>query len=263
VTVRVAILGGGKMGEAILRRLLPGPSECVAVVEIDAARRDDLSQRYHVPIFASPPNDLGDLVILAVKPQDAAAAYRSLGRLRPDQVILSILAGVRIASLREGTGHPAIVRAMPNTPAAIGEGFTVWTATAEVPPAAREAVRALLASLGRERYVDDERYLDMATAVNGSGPAFVYLFIEALCDAAVAIGLPRPMAQDLVLQTVRGAAAYVAATGAHPAQLKNDVTSPAGTTAAGLYQLERHGVRAAVHDAIAAAYQRSQELGNA
>ncbi|GIW05382.1 MAG: pyrroline-5-carboxylate reductase [Dehalococcoidia bacterium] len=262
--MRVAIVGGGKMGEAILSRLLAtSPEDEVSVVEVDPARRDYLAARYRIPVHATPPADAADVVVLAVKPQDAAAAYRSLGTLRPDQVLLSILAGVRISSIREGTGHSAVVRAMPNTPAAIGEGFTVWTATPEVAEPAREQVRSVLASLGRERYVTDEAYLDMATAVNGSGPAFVYLFIEALCDAAVAIGLPRAMAHDLVLQTVRGAAAYVEATGAHPAQLKNDVTSPAGTTAAGLYQLERHALRAAIQDAIAAAYRRSQELGNA
>ncbi|MCS6801836.1 MAG: pyrroline-5-carboxylate reductase [Chloroflexota bacterium] len=262
--MRVTIVGGGTMGEAILARLIANawPGE-LCVIEIAPSRRAELAARYSVPILAAPPADLGDLIVLAVKPQDASAAYASLGPPRPGQAVLSIMAGVRMAAIREGTGRTAIIRAMPNTPAAIGEGYTVWTATPEVPAETRRQAQALLAQLGRERYVDDEKYLDMATAVNGSGPAFVYLFIEALSDAAVALGLPRPMAHELVTQTVRGAAAYLQASGAHPAILRNDVTSPAGTTAAGLYQLERHAVRAAIQEAVVAAYRRSQELGNA
>lgn len=262
--MRVAILGGGKMGEAILARLVSsGAADAVTVVEIDPVRRAVLADRYAVPVTAALPNDPGDLLVLAVKPQDAPIVFRSVSAVVADRVILSIMAGVRIATIREGTGAAAVIRAMPNTPAAIGEGYTVWTATPEVSAVARRQAQALLASLGREHYVDDEKYLDMATAVNGSGPAFVYLFIESLADAAVAIGLPRPLAADLVAQTVRGAAAYLQATGEHPAQLKNDVTSPAGTTAAGLYHLERSAVRAAVQDAVVAAYRRAQELGNA
>jgi pyrroline-5-carboxylate reductase len=252
------------MGEAIVARLAAsGAADAVAVVEIDPVRRAVLAERYAVPVSAVLPDDPGDLLVLAVKPQDAPTLYRALSAVAAHRVILSIMAGVRIAAIREGTGAAAVIRAMPNTPAAIGEGYTVWTATPEVSEPARRQAQALLASLGRERYVDDEKYLDMATAVNGSGPAFVFLFIEALSDAAVAIGLPRSMADDLVAQTVRGAAAYLQATGAHPAQLKSEVTSPAGTTAAGLYQLERYAVRAAVQDAVVAAYRRAQELGNA
>lgn len=262
--MRVAIIGGGKMGEAILSRLLAVPGDSASVIEVDPARRRLLEERYQAPVYDAAPDGIAgaDLVLLSVKPQDVSSVYRALGSLESGQVLVSIMAGVPIAAIRSGTGHPAIVRAMPNTPAAIGEGFTVWTATPEVPAERWNAVRSLFAQLGQEWFVLDEKYLDMATAVNGSGPAFVYLFVEALVDAAVAIGLPRPMAQDLVLQTVRGSAAYVQASGAHPAQLKNEVTSPAGTTAAGLYQLERHAVRAALQDAVVAAYQRSRELGN-
>ena len=264
--MRVAIIGGGKMGEAVLSRILSAGGELAAsaVVEVDPARQHYLRARYSLPVVITPAEALAqaDLVLLAVKPQDAPLLYPQLrGRLGAQQVLVSILAGVPIAALRAGTGHPAIVRAMPNTPAMIGEGCTVWTATTEVSAPHREAARCLFALLGREQFVAEEKYLDMATALNGSGPAFFFLFFEALADAGVAIGLPRALAHELTLQTARGAALYAQASAAHLAQLRNDVTSPGGTTAAGLYQLERYALRAAVQEAVVAAYQRARELG--
>lgn len=177
------------------------------------------------------------------------------------QAVMSIMAGVRIDTIAEVTGHTAIVRTMPNTPATIGEGMTVWTATEAVAGPARESVRRLLSVLGEETAVDDEKYIDMATAVSGSGPAYVFLFIEALVDAAVEIGLEREMATGMVLQTLKGSARYAKESGAEPAALRDQVTSRGGTTEAALRELQDAGVRAAFAHAVRAAYDRAKELG--
>jgi pyrroline-5-carboxylate reductase len=157
--------------------------------------------------------------------------------------------------------HASIVRAMPNTPAVVGEGVTVWTATPEVDGATHAQVAAVLGAMGTQIYVEDEKYLDMATALSASGPGFIFLLIEAFVDAGVQIGFKRNVAEMLALQTFIGSAKYAEATGKHLAQLRNEVTSPAGTTAAGLVVLESAGVRGAILDAIESAYRRSRELG--
>ena len=166
--------------------------------------------------------------------------------LPSEALLISFVTGTRIAALRAALGERPVVRLMPNTPAQIGEGVSVWTATADCSSDQREHARALIGALGEEVYVDDEAYLDMATALSGSGPGYVFLFIEALIDAGVRIGLARPIAEKLVLQTVKGSALYVQRSGQHPAALRNAVTSPGGTTAEGLHQLESGGLRAAV-----------------
>ncbi|MCS7003159.1 MAG: pyrroline-5-carboxylate reductase, partial [Dehalococcoidia bacterium] len=206
-----------------------------------------------------------DLIVVAVKPTDFSAVARQIaGRLAERQVVLSIMAGVTIETLRAGlAGHARVVRAMPNTPAQIGAGVTAWYADDAVGPDDRALVEQTLRGLGEVVEVSAERTLDMVTAVSGSGPAYVFLFIEALIDAAVSVGLSRPVAQTLALHTVAGAVAYLQQAGRHPADLRNEVTSPAGTTAAALAQLERLGFRAAVHDAVHAAFVRAQQLGAA
>jgi len=255
------------MGEAIiasaLRKGVAQPAD-IAVCEIVESRRQYLSSTHGVRVTASvtEASEGADLVVLAVKPQEFAPASRDLsGRLKPGQTVMSIMAGVRIASIADATKHQDIVRAIPNTPAQIGEGMTVWTATASVSEAAREGVRSLLGVLGQEIYVGDEKYIDMATAVSSSGPAYVFLVIEAMIDAAVHIGLRRDMAVPMVLQTVLGSARYAQETGKHPAELRNQVTSPGGTTTEGLAVLEDAGLRAAFIEAIQAAYDRAKELG--
>ena len=174
---------------------------------------------------------------------------------------MSIIAGARIATLRQGLGAEAIVRIMPNTPGQVGEGIAVWTATPEASDEGLSLARAIIGALGEEIYVEDEDYLDMATAMSGSGPAYVFLFIEAMTDAGVHMGLSRPIAEKLALQTVKGSAAYAQQRGLHPAVLRNMVTSPGGTTAEALYEFERGGLRATVERAILAAYRRAQVLG--
>lgn len=265
--MKLGLIGCGFMGEAMLGATLDKgvvrPAD-VIVAEINSERSAFVQQRYSVRTTAEPAEvvDTSEVVVFAVKPQEFDdAAQRLLGRFSRAQTIVSIMAGVPIDKIARKLSHAAIVRVMPNTPAAIGEGMSVWTATPEVDGPAREQVGAILGALGREVHVDDERYLDMATALSGSGPGFVYMLMEAFVDAGVHVGFKRNVAEMLALQTFIGSAKYAEATGKHLAQLRNEVTSPAGTTAAGLQILESEGVRGAIIAAIEAAYERSRELG--
>ena len=183
------------------------------------------------------------------------------GTLDAKQTALSIVAGVPLKALVEGLKHPHVVRVMPNTPARIGAGISVWTAAPAVSAEGRAAAVALLGALGREWYVDDESYLDMATALSGSGPAYVFAFIEALVEAGVGLGMPREMALALATETVAGSGRLARESGEDPAALRVSVTSPGGTTAAALAALERGGFSATIRDAVAAAHRRAIELG--
>jgi pyrroline-5-carboxylate reductase len=203
-----------------------------------------------------------DILVLSVKPQ---VFNHVVPAVRPHaesvSVILSILAGVKIRTISTGLGNASVVRAMPNTPAQIGQGITVWTATPEVPDAQREQARQLLGALGEELYMDDEKFLDMATALSGTGPAYVFLFMEAMIDAGVHMGFSRRDAERLVIQTMRGSVEYADSSGMHPAELRNQVTSPGGTSAEAIYHLEKGGLRTVLARAVWAAYQRSMALG--
>ncbi len=263
----ISFVGGGIMAEAMIRRLLDGGLAAPGRVTASGPReerRAELAGRYGVRVTADNAEAAraGDIVVLAIKPQMLARVLPELrGTLREGQLVVSILAGGRIATLSEGLAHPSVVRAMPNTPAQIGEGVTVWTATPSVGEARRAQARALFAALGREVYVDDERFLDMATAVSGTGPTYVFMVLEALIDAAVHLGFPRHLAHDLVLETMRGSIAYARASDRHPAQLRNYVTSPGGTSAEAIYQLEKGALRTVLSKAVWAAYQKSRLLG--
>lgn len=228
------------------------------------ARSAELNAKYGIQTTLSNREavDGADVVVLSIKPQMATAVLKELSRnIPPHAVLVSIVAGQTLRHLADGLQHKAVVRAMPNTPGKIGEGITVWTPAAEVGEAGLEQTRALLSALGKEEMVDHERYLDMATALSGTGPMYVFLFMEALVDAGVRMGLPRYLATKLVLQTTRGSADYAEATGVHFAQLRNDVTSPAGTSAEALYRLDEAGFRTALAKGVEAAYRRSLELG--
>jgi len=263
--VTVAIVGGGVMGEAILAGALDRgvvAADEVTVVEVIAERREELAARYSVATTGEAGDVLAgaSLVLLAVKPQE----FHTLsGKLASDALLMSIMAGTRIASLAEHFGHSRIVRVMPNTPATINAGMSVWTATESVDGAQRETVRELLAAIGQDLYVDDEGKLDMATALSGSGPAYVFLFIEALIDAGVAIGLTAEEAEAMTMQTLAGSAAYAQASEYPPATLRERVTSKGGTTAAGLAELDRGNFRALIEACVRAACERSRELGAA
>ena len=263
----IAFVGGGVMAEAMLAGILEAgiarPEE-VAVGEPVEARRRHLTERHGVAATDDNAAAVRDahLVVLAVKPQDLPAVFRDLGgSLRRGQVVLSIVAGARLETLARGLQHEAVVRVIPNTPAQIGQGMSVWTATPQVSQAAREEVAKVLRTLGEEQYVPEEKFIDMATAVSASGPAYVFLFIEAMTDAGVYLGFPREVARKLVLQTVLGSARLVQETGRHPAELSNMVTSPGGTTAEALRAFEEGGLRATVLRAVDAAYRKSVALG--
>lgn len=264
--MKIGIIGGGAMGEAImaavLRRKVVTPKE-LTVAERITDRLETLRKAYKVNGTADAAGAVdADCVVLAVKPQDFAKVAASIkGKLPRTSTALSIMAGVPIATLAEALGHKAIVRSIPNTPAQVGEGMTLWTATPEVGEPAQADIAAILDAMGHQAYVPDEHYLDMATGVSGSGPGFVLLLIEAMIDAAVHIGLPRALASEMVLQTFAGTVRLVQETGRHPADLRDMVTSPAGTTSEGLRALEAAGVRAAMLEAVDAAYNRSKALG--
>ena len=263
--MKLAFIGGGVMGEAmisgVLKNGLAKPQD-VAVCDLLSQRRDYLSSTYEIKALDKPAPVLegADIAVLAVKPQEFPEAAGELS-IKSGQTVMSIMAGVTIATIQDALKHDAIVRAIPNTPAQIGEGMTVWTATDAVPQAAREEVQRVLAVLGHELYVDDEKYVNMATAVSSSGPAYIFLVMEALIDGAVHIGVRRDMAQRMIIQTVLGSARYAEATGKHLADLRNEVTSPAGTTTEGLRALEKAGMRLAFIEAVQAAYEKSKRLG--
>ena len=265
--LRFAFIGSGAMGEAMIRGLLAqgmvSPGQITASDPV-AARRAQMSALFGVQTSDDNATTVraADVVVLCVKPQVAGKVLLSLaGLLQPEALALSIMAGVPIGTIANLLGHERIVRSIPNTPAQVGRGMTVWTATPAVTLQQREQAAAILRALGDELAVAEERYLDMATGLSGSGPGFVFLLVEALADAGVQIGFARPDAMRLVLQTIEGSVALMRETAMHPAELRNRVTSPGGTTAAGLYELEAGAVRAVVARAVEAAFRRSQELG--
>jgi len=266
--MKIAFIGGGAMGEAMLSAILDrglAIPESVSVSDISQSRRQHLGQKYSVAVLSNNRQaiDSGDIVILAIKPQNLAEVMAELsGQLKPGQLVLSIIAGARINNLCLGLNHRLVVRVMPNTPVQIGEGISVWTATAEVTKQQRRWVGSILGAIGKEIYVDDEKYIDMATAVSASGPAYIFLFIESLVEAAVHIGLPRDMAQELVLQTLLGSGRLVQKSGKEPSELRRMVTSPGGTTAEALLQLEKGGFSDLILQAVIAAYNKARRLGD-
>jgi len=263
--MRIAFVGGGAMGEAMIKCLLTKkvavPQDMV-VSDISPVRRGLLSKEYGVSTLADNKRAVknADLIILAVKPQNLPQVMEEIKGLAPKQLVLSIVAGATISSLRQGLKHSSVIRAMPNMPAQIGEGMTIWTATTETGQRQKKLAQTILGALGKEIYVADEKYLGMATALSGSGPAYVFLFIEALIDAGVHIGLPRDMAQELVIQTILGSTRTVEKTRKHPADLRNMVTSPGGTTTEALLQLEKGRFRSLILEAVAAAFKKAKRL---
>jgi len=263
--MKIAFIGGGAMGEAMVKCLLTkrvaAPQDMVAS-DISPLRRELLNKEYGVSTLADNRKTVtnANLIILVVKPQNLPQVMEEIKGLALEQLVLSIVAGATLSSLCQGLNHSSVIRAMPNMPAQIGEGMTIWTATAETKQEQKKLAQIVLGALGKEIYVANEKYLSMATALSGSGPAYVFLFIEALIDAGVHIGLPRDMAQELVIQTILGSTRTVEKTGKHPADLRNMVTSPGGTTTEALLQLEKGGFRSLILEAVAAAYKKAERL---
>jgi pyrroline-5-carboxylate reductase len=265
--MEIAFIGGGNMGEAILAALLEKklakPAD-IHVSDISEERRAYLKKKYGIAVTEDNREAVRgkDVVVLAVKPQNILGVLADLkGLLQPEQLMLSIAAGVRISTICEGTGHRNVVRSMPNTPAQIGLGVSGWTATKEVTEKQQEQARTILGAMGKEIYFNDEKYLDMVTAVSGSGPAFFYLFAESLINAAVALGLPPGDAEGLVSQTMLGAAHLMQKSGKPPAELRRNVTSKGGTTERAILVFEESRLAEIVNKAVKAAYQRAKELG--
>ncbi len=266
---RLAFVGAGVMAESMIAGLLKqdlvGPDRIVASHPRED-RRERLRARFGIEAVEGNREAAqgADLVFLTVKPQVLAAVVKQLhGRLEPRQVAVSVIAGASIATLSRGLGHDAIVRVMPNTPAQIGAGMMVWTATADVDELRRAQIKVALGALGEELWVEEEKYVDMATALSGTGPTYVFLMMEALIDAGVHMGFPRRIAEQIVLQTVAGSVAFARDSGKHMAELRNMVTSPGGTSAEAIYQMEKGGLRTVFSRAVYAAYQRTQTLAQA
>jgi pyrroline-5-carboxylate reductase len=263
----VATIGSGVMAESIIAGLLRGklvePGQIVGS-EPRADRREELAGQYGVRMVAANLEAArdADVILLSVKPQTLTKVGHELGgHLRPNQLVVSIVAGANCNVLTNLLEHREVVRSMPNTPAQIGRGITVWYATPEVTELQCDQARVLLRALGTDLQVEDERYVEMATAVSGTGPAYVFLVMEALIDAAVHLGFPRHIAHDLVIETLEGSTAFAKATAQHPAVLRNMVTSPGGTSAAAIHELESGRLRTVLSEAVWASYRRTVELG--
>jgi len=266
--MKISIIGGGNMGEAMLSAVLDkrlSPKEEVAVSDISQSRREHLKQKYWITVTDDNRQVVGtgDVVVLAIKPQNLAEVIAGLnGAFNSPQLVVSIIAGARIDTLCQGLGYRQVVRVMPNTPAQIGEGMSVWTATSEVTEEQRKWAGSILGAMGRELYVEDEKCIDMATAVSGSGPAYVFLLAEAMAGAAIKIGLSYDVALELVEQTILGSAKFMKQSDKLPAELRRMVTSPSGTTAAALAKLEEGRFTELITEAVSAAYHRARELGS-
>jgi pyrroline-5-carboxylate reductase len=263
----IATVGSGVMAEAMIAGLIRG--EQVAPDRIIAShpradRRAELVSSYAIRTVEDNASAIehADVVVLAVKPQMLARVGRELRpAMKEGKLVISIIAGATTKALANVLGHRQIVRSMPNTPAQLGKGMTVWYATPEVTQHQREQAKILLGSLGLQLEVDDEKLVAMATAVSGTGPTYVFLVMEALIDAAVHLGFPRHMAHDLVIETLEGSTLFAKSSGMHPAQLRNMVTSPGGTSAAALHELESGRLRTVLSEAVWAAFRRTEELG--
>lgn len=263
---KIGFIGGGNLAEAMLKGLLAGgvaPST-VTVSEPQQERREALASRYGITATAENTAVVAssDVIVLAVKPQVASAVLTEIADgVTADKLLVSIMAGITIqtieAFLAPGT---RVVRVMPNTPALVMEAASVLCAGRHATAEDLSLIRRIFELLGKA-YVLEEKLLDAVTGLSGSGPAYVFTFIETLSDAGVKNGIPREVATGLAVQTVLGSAKLLLETGEHAALLRERVTSPGGTTIAGVYALEKGGFRAAVMDAVDAATRRAQELG--
>jgi pyrroline-5-carboxylate reductase len=265
---RIAVIGCGVMGEAMVKGLLHErlvrPDQII-VSHPREDRRSTLEDRYGVRAGRGNREaaEGATMVVIAVKPQlfdEVSAELR--GGVADEAMVVTIVAGIRMDHVADALGTSRVVRVMPNTPGQIGRGISVWTATHTVDEDGRRRVRALLSALGVEELVRHENELDMATALSGTGPAYVFLFMEALIDAGVHLGFSRRLASKLVYETVRGSVEFAAGNTTHPAELRNQVTSPGGTSAEAQYQLEKGRIRTVLSDAVWAAYRRCVALGD-
>ena len=270
--VQMAFIGCGIMGETMIAGLINNGyalPEQILASHPRIERTKELSEKYGIRVFQA--NDQAakasaaankSIVVLSVKPQRLSAAMGDLrGSISPDQLVVSIVAGASIKSLSEQLDNELVVRAMPNTPSQIGKGITVWTCSNAVSQDDRAMVKDLLTALGRELYVETENMIDMATSLSATGPTYIFLVMEALTDAGVHMGFSRDIAKELVQETMLGSVLFAMSSHKHPAELRNMVTSPGGTSAAAIYEMEKGGLRTVLSKAVYAAYRRAVELG--
>lgn len=264
---KLAFIGGGVMAEVmisgVLERQLARPDAIIAS-HPRSRRASELAERLGIKSTTSnlEAAQQADIIILCVKPQRLNPVLKELaGQIKPSQLLISIVTGATTEMLGRHLDHPAVVRAMPNTPARVGHGMSVWTNTPAVTDRQRDQVRAVFSALGKEMWFEEERFIDMATAVSGSGPAYVFLVMEALIDAAVHLGFSRQDARELVTQTLLGSVLLAKESPVHPAELRNMVTSPNGTTAEAIYELEKGSMRTVFSKAVYAAFQKATILG--
>jgi pyrroline-5-carboxylate reductase len=272
---RLAFIGCGAMAEAMIAGLLRKKlisADNIVGSHPRQARREELHVKYGIEMFehnrdaalAAAPDETktASMVIVAVKPQRLAKVLGELkGSIHPDQLLVSIVAGAKLQTISDELLHAAVVRAMPNTPAQIGEGVTAWTASPAVDEKQETYVRALFEALGKTVRVENERQIDMATALSATGPTYIFLVMEALVDAGVHMGFSRHVAEELVHQTMLGAVLFARESHKHPAELRNMVTSPGGTSAEAIYQMEKGSLRTVLSKAVWAAFQRAESLG--
>ncbi|KNC81039.1 pyrroline-5-carboxylate reductase [Sphaeroforma arctica JP610] len=265
---RLTMIGAGRMAEALINGIISKealPADQVVVYDINAKVSANISKKYGCVASNSMLDAItdSDVVILAVKPNNVTDVGKVIASaLSPKTTVVSVMAGVNMNTLSTTLNHRRIVRAMSNTPAFISQGMTVWTGSQECTQENKDTVQQFFAAVGEEIYVSEEKYLDMATAISGSGPAYVMLMMEALTDSGVHLGFPRDVAKKLAQQTLLGTTMYsINSDEIHLAKLRNDVTSPGGTTATALYELEAGGFRTVMSKAVWAAYRRALELG--
>jgi pyrroline-5-carboxylate reductase len=283
---RLSFIGCGVMAEAIVAGLLSKnlvKREQIVGSHPSGERRKELQDKYGISVVESnreaagyhrnggpgyaPPSVTeqqppSSIVILTVKPQRLGVVLGDLKEaIHKEQLVISIVAGARLETIADALQHRSLVRAMPNTPAQIGEGMTVWTATPEVTEEQLAQIHAIFGALGREMHVEEERMIDMATALSATGPTYTFLVMEALIDAGVHMGFSRHVAEELVLQTMLGSVLFARESRKHPAELRNMVTSPGGTSAEAIYQMEKGGLRTVLSKAVWAAFQRATSLG--
>lgn len=264
---KICFIGSGAMATAMIAGLhkkeLITPANVMASDPFPA-QLQKLAERYHVNTTSNNLEAIQgrDIIVLSIKPQTLEEVGQELrGHIPSEALVLSIMAGITIGKISQSLHHYRVVRVMPNTPARVGKGMSVWACTNEVSEAQRRQTQTMLAALGEELLVEKEDYLDMATALSGTGPAYVFLFMEAMIDAGVHMGFSRRVAEQLVYQTIEGSVAFARDSQRHPAELRNMVTSPGGTSAEAIYQLEKGGFRTVLSKAIWAAYKKSRYLG--
>ena len=267
---KLAFIGCGVMAESmiagLLRQEIVRPEQVVAS-HPRADRRDELAEKYGIEAFEHNADAVKALpadgvALLCVKPQRINGVLKELkGVVKPEQLVVSIIAGARIDKLSEELNSQLVVRVMPNTPSQIGKGMTVWTCSESVDDGHRQQVRTMLSALGKELYVETENMIDMATSLSATGPTYIFMVMEAMTDAGVHLGFSREIAKELVQQTMLGSVLFAMESHKHPAELRNMVTSPGGTSAEAIYQMEKGTLRTVLSKAIHAAYKRAVELG--